>query len=239
MYALTWPVFLVLRHELIQAQPLINRSHWVWTPSFHAKLPPQPSRHFYKGTLSQKPHMHAIFSCTWGLVLHEYWRLHQCCCSVFTVFQSEPLVNAASSGGSALILERWVITLKNTSPQWVFDLFTSQSDIGQMSKCQRNISQLITPTRHILKSPFCSLLISWAAFDSREAGTVCHSQGRWEPARRGRAMKIWLSTCPPQFIKQPSEHGAWILTLIMQSLGGEWHREASSTSCCAVVKMRC
>lgn len=29
------------------------------------------------------------------------------------------------------------------------------------------------------------------------------------------------------------------LTLILWSLGGKWHREASSASCCATVKMRC
>lgn len=68
---------------------------------------------------------------------------------------------------------------------------------------------------------FSRLLISCAAFDGVEAGTVCHSRGALGTGETGgHAMKIWLSTCPPQFIKRPSERGAGILTLIIRSLGG-------------------
>lgn len=52
----------------------------------------------------------------------------------------------------------------------------------------------------------------------------------------------WKSACQRALLDllsgtQRGEPG--FLTLIIWSLGGKWHREASSASCCATVKMRC
>lgn len=131
--------------------------------------------------------------------------------------------------------------INTKSPLFTFDLLPSQSEMwGQTSKCRRSVSRLTAPTGHFLSPPSSPFDLQICVRQRRrESGPLDIAVGAGEPARRGHAMKICLSMCPPQFIKRHSERRAGILTLIIQSLGGKWHGEASSASCCATVKMRC